>query len=500
VLVVARGERLVGIDVGLTACKAVATGLDGSEDRVVVRSTPHVRPGAGRIEVDMEALWGTVREVLGELTAGLAEHGARVVAVGVTGHGNGLYCLDRELRPAGPVIGSTDLRSTVLPPLPGEDVEWLAARTGSRPWAAQTPVLWRWLERYEPERARATRWIAFAKDWIRLRLTGALATDVTDLSAAGMADFEARACTAEVLARHGLGPELLDRLPESLAADGPAGSVTEEAARETGLPRGIPVGVGGYDCFAALVGADALAEGSMAMIAGTWGINVLLAPGDPRPELSFSQLTPDPGATLYMQASPASAPNLDWFTGLLHEDRDEAAAAALVEAACDEPPGADGITFLPYVNGSTDDPNAAGTFLGLRPHHGRVQLVRAVLEGVAHEHRIQTARLRSSGLAVEHCHLVGGGVRSRAVAQLFADVLELPVELPASSQAVARGAALLGGTAAGLFPDWRSAARAAIEARLEPDERTLRAHRAAARRFEGALEALRPYWSSAASP
>ena len=250
---------LLGLDCGSTAIKAVLFDRDGRAVATGSRRTDPRQPAPHRVEHDMDGLWalaaGAIRDALAEAPAG------GVDAVGVTGHGDGLYLLDRAGRPLGPGIQSVDSRAQAV--TSAWEASGLLARVapiaGQRPYPYAASSLLAWIARQEPERFAAIGRVLFCKDWLRFRLTGVAATDPTDASTA-FTDARSQRYSRELLSL--LGIEAIEAaLPLILPSSGALGTVTAEAAAATGLAAGTPVTGGMHDVTASAVGLGNLEPG-----------------------------------------------------------------------------------------------------------------------------------------------------------------------------------------------------------------------------------------------
>ncbi|MEV7780177.1 FGGY-family carbohydrate kinase [Kitasatospora sp. NPDC088351] len=439
----------IGVDVGLTATKAAAFDAQGRELYVVTARTPRTCVTAHRHDVDMVLLADTVLSLLAELNAKLTADGWTPAGLGVAAHGNGLYPVDAELRPVGPAIASSDTRAQrIVDAISPEAAARLAAETGSIPWAAQPAVLLRWLRDHEPQAYRATRWALSCKDWVTSQLTGVASADYSDASAFGMVVLDTRRYTTTALDLVGLPAADLDRFPALRPSGEVVAGLTARAAARTGLAEGLPVIAGAMDCVAATLGTGGHELGDVTVIVGTWAINGAVVPArTPAPKVTLSALLPDPSRMLAMEVAPTSAANLEWLAAAAvpHDRADRVPPTELLREAAGVRPGADGLLFLPFVNGAPEHPAASGTFLGISGVHRRGHLTRAVIEGVAQYHRVQLDRLVASGadVADRPWRIAGGGARSEVWAQIFADVLGRPVRRQLTSELGARGVASL---------------------------------------------------------
>ncbi len=491
---------LLGLDCGSTAVKAVLFDADGRTLATGARRTEPRQPGPNRVEHDMDRLWQLAAEAIRDALA--AAPPGTVEAIGVTGHGDGLYLLDRAGRPLGPGIQSVDSRAHAVTAgwAASGLVDRVAAITAQRPYPYAASALLAWIAQHEPERFAAIGHVLFCKDWLRFRLTGVLAADPTDASTA-FTDARSQTYSDELLALMGL-EALRPTLPPIRPSSGVIGRVSDEAARATGLPEGTPVAGGMHDVTASAVGLGILDPGALAITAGTFSINETLS----------NHLAPDPrwtaraglrpGQWMNMSISPASSNTVDWFLRQSYGAEAEAAARGgpslwdIVEADLAAPAAADAPLFHPFLYGSPYDVPASAAFLGLRSWHGRADMLRAVVEGAVFNHRFHCDALRSA-FPVDRARITGGGTSRERPARLFADALGLPVEVPEATEVGALGAALVAGVGVGLYGSLDEAVRRAcrVTARYRPDAER---HAALTRRFERYLalaDALRPHWS-----
>jgi L-xylulokinase len=486
---------LLGVDAGGTVVKAALFALDGRQLAVVSVPAKTSAPLPRHIERDMDVFWD---QCAGAIRGCLAQADARadaVVAVGVAGHNDGLYLIDAAHRPVRPAIMAADSRAHAIVE------EWsasglardLLASTGMTPGAGSPAALLTWLRRHEPESLARTRWILCCKDWLRLRLSGDVGTDETD-AAALFCDVRARAYSAAVLERLGL-EDIGPALPPIRASTQLVGEIHAAAASSTGLAEGTPVIAGAHDIDAGAVGAGAVADGSLSIMAGTWAINQLPvreARPDPRWQTRPFVL---PERWLAVGASPASASALGWLMrelGLSGAKRYEITEAE-VQGVLGDPSQ---IVFHPFLLGSPHGAGASAAFLGLRRWHTRAHLLRAAFEGVVCNHRTHVERLREGFALRDSARLCGGGARSQLWSQMFADGLGVEIEIPDAEEAGARGAATLAGLGAAVWPDLATACASTVRV----VRRHVPTHAGRARmdelfdRYTRAHEALAPLW------
>lgn len=491
-------QCFVGVDVGLTAAKAAAFDADGRELRTFSAPNPRTAVTPDHQEIDMVALWHVVAEVLTKLTGWLGQHGWEPAAVGVTGHGNGLYLVDEELRPVRPAIASTDSRAEhVVGGLDTDAVATMQAVTGSVPWAGQPAVLLRWLYEHEPASLDRSRWVFTCKDWITAGLTGHAGADVSDASGCGLLSLTDREYEPGVVTTLGLPAHLLDLFPPLSGSDRVVGGITADAAAATGLPAGTPVVAGCMDCVASPLGAGSVDLSDVTIIVGTWAINSVVVPvGSPPPAVTLNALLPDPATMLAQEVAPTSAASMEWFSSLMSTlSTDAVTPQQLLAAASDVPAGADGLLFFPFVHGAPEHLGASGTLIGAKGSHGYREIARAVTEGITQYHRVQIEKMRRSGAQVSDrpWTLAGGGARNPVWAQMFADVVGHPMRRQLGTELGARGVAWLAARGFGARTDgWRIDPDPSLVVEPGPDRER---YRAQAQRFDAVLEAMGQVWS-----
>jgi xylulokinase len=332
-----------------------------------------------------------------------------------------------------------------------------------------------WLRRTEPALWKRVRTIAQPKDFVAYRLTGRLATDPSDASGMDAFDQTRGVWSDELLSAAEIDESLL---PEIVPSTTVLGGVTKSAAAATGLLPGTPVVVGGGDGPCAALGAGVVRPESGAYTylgSSSWISHASVQPlHDPSMRtMTFNHVVPGmflPTAT--MQAGGAS---FDWIVDLLRPDRDPERFEQLLAAAADVDTSADGLLFLPYLLGERSpywNPRARGAFVGLARHHGQAHMVHAVLEGVAMNLYTAVLAFAEMGSRIESVDAIGGGARSDLWLQISSDVWKLPVRRRSIvEEANGLGAAVVGGVAVGLFPDFDVAATlSAVQAEFAPDE------------------------------
>lgn len=496
---------LLGIDNGGTFTKAVLFDAAGAEIAHASGQIPLLTPKPQHTERDMELLWqvnaGVVREVMEK--SGVAP--ADVKGVSFSGHGKGLYLWGKDSRPAWNGIVSTDGRASEYPLRWQADgtADKLFAMTCQRILTCQPVSLLRWFREKEPRVLENTRWIFGVKDYIRYRMTGVAAAEITDFSGSNLVNLATAAYDPEILRLTGL-EDCADKLPPLKYSTEVCGCVTEEAAALTGLAPGTPCAAGMFDIDACAVAMNITDSENLAVIAGTWSINEYIA-GEPVLDGSvmMNSLYCIPGYYLIEESSPTSAANHEWFINMfLREERERCKRTgeniyALTDRMAESvPPDGQSIVFLPYIFGGNYNSRAKATLVGVDSHHTREQIVRAVFEGIAFCHMVHLEKLLQNRGNTRAVRLAGGVCNSAVWVQIFADVFGLPIEIIRTKELGAFGAAMAAGVASGCYESLESAARAMVqvERTLHPIPENIPVYKQKYELYKKVSAALEPLW------
>lgn len=476
--------HLLGIDVGTSACKAVVIAEDGRVLGTGSAEYPMLQPRPTWAEQDPEDWWRgcgvAVRAALADAGVGAAE----VTGVGLTGQMHGAVLLDAAGAVIRPALIWCDQRSApqaeAFEARAGRERVIALAANPALPNFTATKLLW--VRQNEPENYARIRQVLLPKDYIRLRLTGTAAAEVSDAS--GTLAFD--------VARRRWSPELADLLEVPLqwwpdVAESPeiTARVSAAGAAATGLREGTPVAGGAGDQAAGAVGNGIVAPGLVSVTIGTSGVVFAATDGvvrDPRGRLhTFCHAVP--GAWHVMGVTQAAGLSLQWWRNALGAEERTIAAATdqdpyeiLCAEAAAVPAGSAGLVFLPYLMGERTphtDPLARGVFFGLTAGHGRGHFARAILEGVSQSLRDCLELIADLGCAAREVRMTGGGARSALWRQIQADVFARPVRAVRGSEGPAMGAALLAAVGTGAYASVAEAVGAAVrpgeETRPRPD-------------------------------
>lgn len=492
----------LGLDIGTSGVKAILVAASGEVVAAVTVPLTLDTPHPGWAEQHPDQWWQATVTALQQLRD---RHGlAAVASIGLSGQMHSSVFLDAEQQVVRPALLWCDGRTTA-------ECRDIVDRAGGeaqlRDWV-RNPALEGftlpkvlWLRAHEPDAFARVHQVMLAKDFIRLRLTGVAATEPSDASGTLMFDPVRGDWQPDLLRAVGLSSSVLPRVGGSSDV---LGRVTSVVARATGLTEGTPVVGGGADNACGAAGVGVVRPGEAVASWGTSG-TVLAPTASPvvDPELrahTFAHVAPNTWYVMGVVLSAGGA--FAWYRDQLAADLRVGAGATSADRVLDEEaaqitPGAEGVTFLPYLQGERTphrDASARGAFLGLTLAHTRAHLTRAVAEGICFAMRDSFAILQELGLAPDSLLLTGGGARSSLLRTLQAEIYGVPVSTVNREEGPAYGAALLAAVGVGAFDSLAHAAQSTLT-RSTPQSPAAGAHARydnAYARFGAAYHALRP--------
>jgi xylulokinase len=365
-----------------------------------------------------------------------------------------------------------------------------------------------WVRDEEPEVWRDAAILMSPGTYALRAVSGVTAVDYSNASSLALLDPRTRSWSGPVLDATGVDPAML---PELGAGTQGVGTVTTSFAEASGLDPSTVVAIGCGDEMAATLGAGVFAPGEVCDVVGT-AEPVCAASAEPREDptmLVECHPHADPDVWLLENPGFVSGGNLRWWRDAFAPLERQAEAAgegdaydALSREAADVPPGAEGLIFLPCMQGAMApewNGAARGTFYGLTLAHTRGHMTRAILEGSAFGLRDILEAMVAAGLDVRRLTIVGGGAKGPLWRQIKADVTGLPVRVPTSVETTATGAAILAAVASGVHPSVADAVDAFVafqpeEHQPDPDRRA--AYDEAYRRYRDVYFALKPVFAS----
>ena len=489
------GKYVVVIDKGTTNLKAVLFDLEGNEIASVTKpcGSP-MSPRPGFSEQDMDLMW----EMAGQALAGLLSKDIKpeeIAGVSVTGHGSGVFPVDKEGKPVRMGILSLDTRASEIVEQWEEDgrAAWFRERMQAEVLPCYPVSLLAWMKVHEPDYYQNVHKILFVKDWIKYKLTGNLSTDYTDIGPSCLLDVETMDYCTELFDKLGI-PEMKQALPEIVPSYQAAGYVTGEAAEKTKLLPGTPVFSGVHDMMACPFGIGTVDETQVISVVGTWGMN-FMSSRTRNGTFSFPHVIPGYYLTGRLDGNSGSVQDR-MLKLLCPGSAEERGGLGVYAYAADQAALApdSSLIFQPYLFGALYDSSACGGFYGIRDWHERKDYIKSVYEGIVFGHYANIKTIDGH----EKFHtlwLTGGGAKSSYLAQMFADVTGLRVKTAAADNVTARGAALSTLVGLGICSTYEEACiPVKADKVFDPDMEKHRNYQKKFRLFEQITESMNHIW------
>ena len=470
-------ELVLGIDLATSGAKCVV--MDAKAKVLSVAFTPYALDTSeqGKAEQNPEEWWlATCASIIRALKQSNQDP-KNVRGIGLSGQMHGLVTLNTTGKVIRPAIIWLDSRSIPqcarLKESIGESA--IANMTCNVPLAGFTSPKLLWLRDNEPESYEQIANILLPKDYIRFRMTGRIATDVSDASGTMLFDVVRRTWSEELL-------ELLEIplnwLPPAYESSQIVGMLLPSAARELGISENIPVIAGAGDQAAAAVAWGALSEGVVAANIGSGGI-VFITVDSPKVDPNFGVHTfchAVEGKWRFLGVVQTAGLALKWFLDSFCREEFDAARICgldpydvLLRKAGNVVQGCEGLTFLPYLMGERSphrNPDARGVFFGMQFHHKKEHFIRAVLEGVAFAMRDCVETVRALGVKIDKYNTgSGGGYQGQLWRQIQADIFGDNLTSLDVKESSATGAGMLAGFACGMYESLENAFKSGVAQR-----------------------------------
>jgi len=465
----------LGIDVGTSGTKTLAMRADGKILATATVEHPLSSPKPGWSEQDPEH-WcqASIKTVKAVLKQGKIKP-ADVAGIGLSGQMHGSVFLDGRGQVIRPALLWNDQRTSA-------ECAEIESRAGGRSQLIElvaNPALTGftapkilWLRKHEPRNFERVQQVLLPKDYVRYRLTGEFATEVSDASGTLLLDVKNRRWSKTLLDLLSLDPAILPAVFESEEV---SGTLSAAAGKLLGLSAGVPVVGGGGDQAASAVGNGIVRRGVISATMGTSGVVFAHSDTvqyDPQGRLhTFCHAVR--GKWHIMGVVLSAGGSLQWYRNKFAQDQVALARRQkidpyelITQQASEAPPGSEGLTFLPYLTGERTphaDPFARGAWVGLSLRHGREHLVRSVLEGATYAMRDSLEIIREMQVPVKEVRLSGGGARSKFWRQLQADIYGVKAVTTNSFEGPAYGVALLAAVGTGAYSSIVEACQATIK-------------------------------------
>lgn len=471
----------LGIDIGTGGTRAllveadgrVAAGVTAAHEDIVMQQPlwAEQRP---------QDWWDAAQKAIRGALAKAGASGADIAGVGLSGQMHGLTLLDAADNVIRPALIWCDQRSQ-------EQVDWINAAAGADMVLEQTanPVLTGftapkllWVRDHDPAAYERVRRILLPKDYIRFRLTGEYASDVSDASGSALFDVARRRWAAPLIEKLGIDASALPAVFESPER---TGAVSAAAAQATGLRAGTPVVAGAGDQAASAVGNGIVETGMVSCTIGTSGVvfSHLDEPAYDAQGRVHTFCHAAPGKWHVMGVTQGAGLSLQWFRRNLGADIVSRAEEQncdpydlMTDEAASAPAGCEGLQWLPYLMGERTphlDAAARGGWIGLTAKHTRAHLIRAILEGVAFSLQDCLSIVESLGAKVSVVRASGGGARSGLWRGILAGTFGKPIAVLQTQEGSAYGAALLAMVGTGEYASVEEVCRSVIRERERAD-------------------------------
>ena len=448
----------IGVDLGTSALKLVMMKGSGELVKTVSKEYPLYFPHSGWSEQKPEDWFIAVKEGLKEIAAGLDD---KIGGISFGGQMHGLVILDKDDKVLRPAILWNDGRSTeetdYLNNVIGK--EKLSKLTANIAFAGFTAPKILWVKNNEPEIFAKISKIMLPKDYISYMLSGSFSTDYSDASGMLLLDVKNKKWSKEMIDICSISDDMLPKLYESYEV---VGTIKPELAKELGLNDDIKIVAGAGDNAAAAIGTATVGEGACNISLGTSGTVFISSKNFGVDSFNALHSFAHADGNYHLMGCMLSAASCNkWWMEEILKTKDFAKEQENIENL-----GENNVFFLPYLMGERsphNDPDAAGTFIGMRMDTKREDMTLAVFEGVTFALRDSLEVARSLGIKIEKTMICGGGAKSPLWKRLVANILNVEVEVPVSEEGPGFGAAILAAVGCGEYESVEKAAKSIIK-------------------------------------
>lgn len=466
-------KHLLGIDLGTTGLKVSLFTQDGnllaSQSYEYPLSTPH----PGFVEQDPNDWWHGFVGAAQKLKSSFPDEFASLAGIGLCGQMHTQVYLDENDQILRPAITWMDQRtSAIVARIQNDSIarQLIYDETANYASTTYTAPQVKWVQENQPEIWSKTRSILIAKDYLKYRLTGVKATDYAEASGSLLFDVRQERWSQAAFDYFGIPREYF---PEVYPSDHIIGQVHEQAARETGIPAGVPVANGSSDNSASALGAGMTRSGQVTLIIGTAGVITVCSD---RPLLDTSGCTlcwhyclRDHWVTLGI--TQTAGESLQWFKNAFDPQIDQKSSSGDIfnqynQAVTDVPDGSGGVIFLPYLNGERTpywDPAARGVFFGINLATQKAHFIKAIMEGVSFALRNNIETVEALGIHISEVRAVGGGLKSPVWLQTLGKILKKPVATVNMPDTANLGNILLCAKALGMIDSYQEATQRLVQ-------------------------------------
>lgn len=480
----------LGIDCGGTFIKAGIYDNQAQEIGCCRQNLAIISPQPGWAERDLDQLWQACSQVIREVLA-LTQIAPNLIrGIGISAQGKGLFLLDKQARPLGHGILSSDQRALeIVKQWQQQKIpQQLYPKTRQTLWTGHPVSILRWLKENQPERYQKIGSVLMSHDYLRFRLTGEIGAEQTNISESNLYNMQTGQYDA-TLAHLLKIPEILTALPPIVKPAQIAGYISPQAAQQTGLLAGTPVVGGLFDVVATALCADLNNEQTLNAVLGTWsvvsGITSQIDPNQPYPFVYGKYATEQ--HFIVHEASPTSAANLEWVCGKLQID-DYQQINQLVAGL---PKAQSAVFFVPFLYGSNAGLGMQAGFYGLQSLHSQAHLLQAVYEGVIFSLMTHLERMLQRFPNANCLRVTGGPARSQVWLQMLADLTGFAIEVPPIDETGCLGAALI--ARQGIAGCALKMGRAHQPRRISPDPVAYQAYQQKYKKYQYLVQCLQQF-------
>ncbi len=446
----------LGIDCGGTYLKAGLYNSQGEERRIERCPLHTLSTQPGYAERDMDLLWQRCHETIARLLTAAGVDGKQIKGIAISAQGKGLFLLDKQDRPLGNAMLSSDRRALDIVQRWQQDgiPERLYPFTRQTLWTGHPVSLLRWLKENEPQRYAQIGCVMMAHDYLRWRLTGVKGCEESNISESNLYNMTRGQYDPRLTQWLGIS-EIDEALPPIVGPAEICGEITAQAAAITGLATGTPVVGGLFDVVSTALCAGLNDESVLNAVMGTWAVTSGITRGLRQHEAHpyvYGRFVNE-GEYIVHEASPTSSGNLEWFTA----QWGETSFAEINQAVASLPKAGSELFFLPFLYGSNAGLEMTCGFYGMQAMHTRAHLLQAVYEGVVFSHMTHLNRMRERFTAAQTLRVTGGPAHSDVWMQMLADVSGLRIELPQVEETGCFGAALAARVGTGVYRNFSEA-------------------------------------------
>jgi len=500
-------KYLLGVDAGTTGCKACVFDLEGNILGTDYREYPCYYPKPGWVEQDLEEITEALFETVKATIAKSGVNPKDIVSMALSTQGSAWQPLDKDGNLLRPSIGWQDTRGIeYVKKIRNNEIfnkEEYYKITGYNIGTVHGSTKFLWFKDNEPELFEKTAMFSQHQDYFA-RQFGAEGywADTATASRTGIFDIDNAKWSEAIFEAYGLD---VDKFPKIGKGGQIIGKIPKHVSEKTGLAEGTLICLGAMDQNCSTLGAGLIHDGDAVLVMGTYGSIYVCSDKpirDPNQILMVKGNTGPENFTIEA-SSPASASSYRWFRDTFCKMEKSVAgdvgvdAYELINKQIEQvKPGANGITFLPYLQGASggarDNPFARGAILGATLSTTKAEIARAVMEGITFEMRDNIEAQQNAGVEIKEITLTGGATKSKMWCQMQADIYKVPVKTLQTSETGCLGAAIYAGIGAGLFKDYEEAVEKLVHVKdvYYPNPQNFDAYDEAYNRFKIAFESL----------